>query len=455
MRRRSSSSAFLASAVRLACSALRASSALRSSSIFFPRGFARRLGLGNFLGSLGFCRLPCLVGLGSLRGCLGVCHSLRRLLRSSGVLGLLGFLGGFFCCLLGLLGSLGVRYPLGFVRLLGLRSLARFVGLLGVVYGFLGCLLGFLRLPWRPLPSWLPPPSWRPQPCAPRRPSWRPRRLLASAVFLGLVRLQCFLGLLDLGLALGRIRRGAFRPAAAPLASLAVSAGLAGPAATGGSGLRLVPPRPPSRAAWRVSASARRRARSSVGGAAPSASLRMIDWKRWLDRVSQSSLCSSGAGLLATAAGGDGFAAGGRGGTGAGAAPPPCASLRMIDRYSRLECSSHRTAAAHGSSPLAGSRSGRGRRRLALRLRHPLLLHDLAEAPRGGFRQVLGALAHGSAALPPPSAPPDCARATGAADGQHRQHARRHASSLHGTLASSCPDPRAPVFSDSCGRTLR
>ena len=42
-----------------------------------------------------------------------------------------------------------------------------------------------------------------------------------------------------------------------------------------------------------------------------------------------------------------------------------------------------------------------------------------------------------------------------AADSQHRQQRDSHASSLHGTLASSSPDPRAPVFSDSCGRMLR
>ena len=425
------------------------------------RGLARRLGLGNFLGSLGLCRLPCLVGLGSLLGCLGVCHSLRRLLRSPGVLGLLGFLRsprvvqplgvrkplglvglpgvlcGFLSCLPGVLGCLGVRYLLGFLRLLGLRNLARLVGLPGVL-GCLGvrCLLGFLRL--LGLRNLAASSAFLASSAALASAAflaWSVFR--ASSVFLTSAsrlaasprrvsarrRSSCVLGGVR---RLGRVRLhwGAGFGCAT---SAAFSGGLAGVGFGSATGSLL------------------------VGGAAPSVSLRMIDWKRWLDRVSQSSLCSSGAGLLATAAGGEGFAAGG---TGAGAAPPPCASLRMIDRYSRLECSSHRTAAAHGSSPAAGPGEGAaGGLPCACATRSSFMTSPKRREAASARSSARCRIA--SAALPPPSAPPDCARATGRADSQHRQHRDNHASSLHGTLASSSPDPRAPVLSDSCGRMLR
>ena len=135
MRRRSSSSAFLASADALGLLGLARLLGLAFVLDFLCRGgLACRVGLGNFLGSLGLCCFPCLVGIRSFSRPLGLlgCFGVRELL---GLVGLSGVLGDFFRAFL--------------------ASSAAFAS----------------------AAAWSRPLSWPPRPCAPRRPSWRPRRL--------------------------------------------------------------------------------------------------------------------------------------------------------------------------------------------------------------------------------------------------------------------------------------
>ena len=240
------------------------------------------------------------------------------------------------------------------------------------------------RLP--PRPSWHPPPPWLRRSFASsarlrRRllglgaSSSLPRALgllgcLGVRRLLRLFCLQRLLGLLDLGLALGRLAAARLRQPALLLRLDGVRR--LGRLRAGWRARRyhrrgLLHRGRASRGPPRVSSRAGRlallpqtswRARS-LGGAAPSASLRMISWKRSLDRVSQSEVPASSFGSAAPPPGRARLGlcrrrAGRRRRLRRGGAAP-WLRRRTIDLYSWLERSSHSSAAAQGSCPAAGA----------------------------------------------------------------------------------------------------